>query len=104
MPRRMCPISATSIPFFHTRPSGNMYLLYTNKEAGLFGAYILFDNNADEFIRDRVASGVNGFGGHCKEHEKRAKDERNDGGSRFYVSYPSRQSLRSKSHVKGEFF
>ena len=79
---------------------GNKYLCFSNNDAVQVGCYLTWDNNDEVFIRSGSASGERGFKQRIPEHEKRAKDDRNNDDSLFYHLYPHSSSIRASNPAK----
>ena len=75
--------------------ANNSFLMCTNKEALLQGAYLYFDANLEEWIRSGKQTGEKGMGGRNTEHVKRAESDTNPDDSRFYNWWPSIKSERA---------
>jgi hypothetical protein len=66
------------------------------------GTYLYHDDNHFEFIRSGKVS-TKGFGMRHEEHRKKAADESATENT-FYMSYPTKNNVRAKSHLtRGEF-
>lgn len=77
------------------RPACNAFLMCTNAEANLHGAYLHYDDNLCEWIRSGSADGEKGMGGRNDTHRKRAENDTNHDNSRFYNLWPSTKSSRA---------
>jgi len=82
------------------KPTSNQFFLASNVEGKLFGCYLAFDENGEEWVRAGKATGEGGCVGRWAQHAKRAKADRNEPYSRFYDSFPSKESVRSKTGEK----
>ncbi|KAL7536957.1 hypothetical protein ACHAXR_007505 [Thalassiosira sp. AJA248-18] len=82
------------------KPDDNNMLLCTNIERTLYGCYLFFNDNIGAYVRSGSAASKDGFGGRLPQHDKRAKSDRNDDGSRLYQCYPSIESVRSNNRAR----
>jgi len=92
------------------KPTGNSYLLCSNEEGGLVGAYLSYDANEEEWVRAGKATAAGkgnkcgGMKGRWHDHEKRHKAHDNVDDSQYYDLYPSKESIRSKNPMKAGLF
>ena len=80
------------------KPAGNEFLMCTNAEAMLHGAYIHYDEMLCEWIRSGSADGEKGMGGRNDTHTKRAENDANHDNSRLYNLWPSKKSVRANNN------
>ena len=85
------------------KPNGNNFLMATNSEGKLFGGYLVFDTNDDEWVRAGKSTNEDGCAGRWAEHKTKAKSARNDSDCLFYDLFPSKESPRSQGKIEGLF-
>ena len=93
-----------------TKPTGNIYLSCSNEEGGLFGAYVLYDTNKEEWVwaGKATAAGKGNKTGRMKwhwcGHNKRHKAHVNDDDSQYYDIYPSKENIWSNNLMNAGLF
>ena len=85
-------------------PSTNNFLVCANSYLHMWGAYLVRDTGNDQWRRSGSASGEAGMGGRWKEHERRARMDRNDDNSLFYDTFPSVHSKREGNRLQEGHF
>jgi hypothetical protein len=91
-------------PNVYSRNRMETTFYYATTMLNLQGCYLHFDTNNDSWIRSGSAAGKGGFGKRLDTHRSKAESNTNDDNSRFYHSYPSRKSRRSKNKSKDGVF
>jgi hypothetical protein len=85
-------------------PTARQFLLCSNELSSRNGCYLYNDRNDGTWIRSGSATGVGGIAGRLTDHLRGAKSTTNPDDSRFYASYPSKESPRAESnHILGHF-
>lgn len=84
--------------------AGDNFLCCTNIDATHLGCYLHYNTNEEMWVRSGSATGEGGFAKRLMQHEKRAKDHRNDDESRFYDLFPHSDSNRSSNPHKDGLF
>ena len=85
------------------RPDANKFFMATNDEGKLFGCYLAYNDNGEEWVRSGKATGEKSCIGRWGQHVKKAEDDRNTDLSRFYDEFPSEKSIQSKGKIEGLF-